>query len=387
MPGTDPRPPSATQSPPPAVVREGGRTLPSPALAEARRTMEICNACRYCESFCPVFPAMELRRAFSDGDLGYLANLCHNCKGCWHACQYAPPHEWGLNLPRAFAELRAETYASHAWPRGLGRVFERNGMVVSLATALCLAAVMILTVLLQDQATLSASHGGPGAFYAVIPWGVMAGLGGLTFGWAVLAMALGARSFWRASGGGAISRAALRAALRDAGQTRHLGGGGEGCNDIDERFGMGRRHFHLAMMWGFLLCFAATIAGTVMDHGFGWAAPYSWYSVPVVLGTAGGIGLMAGTAGLFAIKFATDRAPEATGLWGMDLGLLALLHLTALTGLALLAWRHTPAMGWLLAIHLGFVLALFVTLPYGKMVHGVYRLLALVRHHREQQAR
>ena len=190
MPGTDPRPPSATQSPPPAVVREGGRTLPSPALAEARRTMEICNACRYCESFCPVFPAMELRRAFSDGDLGYLANLCHNCKGCWHACQYAPPHEWGLNLPRACAELRAETYASHAWPRGLGRLFERNGMVVSLATALCLAAVMIRTVLLQDQATLSASHGGPGALYAVIPWGVMAGLGGLTFGWAVLAFAL-----------------------------------------------------------------------------------------------------------------------------------------------------------------------------------------------------
>ena len=42
-------------------------------LAEARRTMETCNACRYCEGFCPVFPAMELRRAFSDADLGYLA--------------------------------------------------------------------------------------------------------------------------------------------------------------------------------------------------------------------------------------------------------------------------------------------------------------------------
>jgi citrate/tricarballylate utilization protein len=70
----------------------------------------------------------------------------------------------------------------------------------------------------------------------------------------------------------------------------------------------------------------------------------------------------------------------------MDLGLVALLHLTALTGLALLLVRHTPAMGVLLAVHLGFVLALFVTLPYGKMVHGVYRLLALVRHHRESGA-
>ncbi|MFQ5566608.1 MAG: tricarballylate utilization 4Fe-4S protein TcuB [Paracoccaceae bacterium] len=364
-------------------MRAGG----AETLAEARRAMEICNACRYCQGYCPVFPAMELRRSFSDADLGYLANLCHNCKGCWHACQYAPPHEWGLNLPQTFAELRAETYAEHAWPRGTGRLFERNGAVISIATALSLAAVMILTMALRDDATLYASHTGPGAFYAVIPWGVMAGLGGLSFGWALLAMALGGRAFWRASGGGAIGRAALVAALRDAGRTRHLGGGGDGCNDVDERFGRGRRHLHLATMWGFLLCFAATCAGAVMDYGFGWAAPYSWYSVPVVLGTLGGVGLTAGTAGLVAIKFACDRAPEAVGRWGMDLGLLALLHFTALTGLALLMFRHTSAMGWLLAIHLGFVLALFVTLPYGKMVHGLYRLLALVRYHQEQHVR
>jgi citrate/tricarballylate utilization protein len=356
------------------------------ALGEARRMMEICNACRYCEGFCPVFPAMELRRSFPDGDLGYLANLCHNCKGCWHACQYTPPHEWGLNLPKVFAELRAETYADHAWPKGLGRLFERNGLVVSLATAVSLGAVLVLTMVLRDGATLYGAHAGPGAFYAVIPWGAMVTLGGLSFGWAVVAMAMGARSYWRASGGGPLTMAALRAALRDAGRTRHLGGGGDGCNDIDERFGMGRRHFHLATMWGFVLCFAATCAATVMDHLFGWAAPYGWYSAPVVLGTLGGLGLMAGTAGLFAIKFRTDRAPEATSRWGMDLGLVALLHLTALTGLALLLVRHTPAMGVLLAVHLGFVLALFVTLPYGKMVHGVYRLLALVRHHRESGA-
>ena len=26
------------------------------------RVMQICNACRYCEGFCAVFPAMERRR-------------------------------------------------------------------------------------------------------------------------------------------------------------------------------------------------------------------------------------------------------------------------------------------------------------------------------------
>jgi citrate/tricarballylate utilization protein len=34
----------------------------------------------------------------------------------------------------------------------------------------------------------------------------------------------------------------------------------------------------------------------------------------------------------------------------------------------------------LLAIHLATVLALFITLPYGKFVHAIYRLAALVRY-------
>ena len=101
--------------------------------------MEICNACRYCEGFCAVFPAMELRREFSNGDLTYLANLCHNCRGCYYACQYAPPHQFGVNVPKTFAELRTESYAAYAWPRPLAALFQRNGLIVSLATALGIA--------------------------------------------------------------------------------------------------------------------------------------------------------------------------------------------------------------------------------------------------------
>jgi citrate/tricarballylate utilization protein len=33
----------------------------------------------------------------------------------------------------------------------------------------------------------------------------------------------------------------------------------------------------------------------------------------------------------------------------------------------------------LLAVHLGVVMALFLTLPYGKMAHGVYRSAALLK--------
>ena len=58
-------------------------------LKESERVMQICNACRYCEGLCAVFPAMERRRTFTEKDLKYLANLCHNCRGCYYACQYS----------------------------------------------------------------------------------------------------------------------------------------------------------------------------------------------------------------------------------------------------------------------------------------------------------
>ena len=351
----------------------------SPTVAEARRVMEICNACRYCEAFCPVFPAMERRRSFPLADLGHLSNLCHNCKGCWHACQYAPPHEFGVNAPKALAELRAETYAEVAWPRGAGVFFEKNGLWAALITALMLGLVMIGAALLVSTEAMIGVHRGPGAFYAVIPHEVMVALGGLTFGWAVLAMTMSARRYWRLYGAPTLLWRHVAQALREAGTSRHLGGAGVGCNDVDERFGMGRRWFHLAAMWGFLLCFAATSVGTLMHYALGWDAPYPWFSAPVLLGTVGGVLLLIGPAGLFWLKVQADPAPSDRRRFGMDYALLALLFTVSATGLALLFWRHTSAMGWLLAIHLGFVLALFLTLPYGKFVHGVYRTLALAR--------
>jgi citrate/tricarballylate utilization protein len=99
------------------------------AAGEVIRVMQICNACRYCEGFCAVFPAMTRRRQFDEGDVGYLANLCHNCGACYHACQYAPPHEFGVNVPQALAAARNDSYAAYAWPATLAGLFRRNGPV------------------------------------------------------------------------------------------------------------------------------------------------------------------------------------------------------------------------------------------------------------------
>ncbi len=355
---------------------------------DARRYMEICNGCRYCEGFCAVFPAMEQRREFTAGDLSYLANLCHNCMGCFYACQYAPPHEFGVNVPRAFSLVRAESYAEYAWPAPLARAFARNGLVVSLVTALAIALVLLGVTALQTPETLYGAHAvRPGAFYAVIPLWIMQATGIATFGFALLALAMGGRTFWREAGPRRpLGVRALGRAAYDVLTLRNLGGGGHGCNDRDERFSMTRRWLHHAMFYGFLLCLAATSIGFVYHTFFGWAAPYALTSAPVLLGTTGGVLLMVGTVGLFAMKLTGDPAPAAHRLLGADVALLMLLALTALTGLVLLALRGTGAMGLALAAHLGIVLALFALLPYSKMVHGVYRSLALLRNATERGA-
>jgi citrate/tricarballylate utilization protein len=101
-----------------------------------------------------------------------------------------------------------------------------------------------------------------------------------------------------------------------------------------------------------------------------------------VLGTVGGIGLLIGPIGLWAAKSQRDPVLVDEQRYGMDVAFIAMLFLT---GLVLLLLRETAAMGPLLAIHLGAVFALFITLPYGKFVHGIYRFVALVRYARERQ--
>ena len=69
----------------------------------------------------------------------------------------------------------------------------------------------------------------------------------------------------------------------------------------------------------------------------------------------------------------------------LPISFLWLLLLTSVSGLVLLVLRETALMGTLLTIHLGIVAALFLTLPYGKFAHVVYRYAALVRYQIEQK--
>jgi citrate/tricarballylate utilization protein len=355
------------------------------SLREADRLMTICNACRYCEGLCAVFPAMEMRRTFSAGDLNYLANLCHQCGACYTDCQYSPPHEFDVNIPKALAALRRDSYAHYAWPGIFAGAFARNGLVVALIAALGLAGFLLGFVALVSPGVLYGAQGGD--FYRLMPHNAMAGLFGLVALYCLLAFAVSLAAFWRGIEG-AKSAAGLGGFLRALADTFHLTylhGGGGGCTSEDESPSPARRIYHHLTFYGFLLCFAATCVATVYHYVFGWFAPYPVLSVPVVLGTLGGIGLVIGPVGLLALTVKREGILTDPGQGGMNIAFLLMLLLVSVSGLLLLVLRDTGAMGILLAVHLGFVLGLFVTLPYGKFVHGLYRFLALVKYAGERR--
>src|SRR5258705_5326803 len=159
-------------------------------VAEAQRVLSICNACRYCEGYCAVFPAIERRLAFDDHDVHYLDNLCQNCGACLYACQYAPPHEFQLNFPRVLAQVRKETYKKYAWPRFLAAAFDRNGTMVAIVAMASLAFFFVFTAWYADPARFFSAHSDrQGSFYAVLPHGVMAAVFGTAFAFAILAFA------------------------------------------------------------------------------------------------------------------------------------------------------------------------------------------------------
>ncbi|HNN32725.1 MAG TPA: tricarballylate utilization 4Fe-4S protein TcuB [Ottowia sp.] len=371
-----------------ALAREAralanGEVVPmTGAETEVARQLTICNACRYCEGFCAVFPAMTRRLEFGKADVHYLANLCHNCGACLHACQYAPPHEFMVNVPQAMATVRGQTYADYAWPPVLGRLYKSNGLTLSVALALGLALFLLLAVLTKGSI---GEVGVGGDFYAIFPHNLLVWLFAPVFLFAVLALGMGVRGLLRqvtpATGGAAAGGAAAAEAAHDALRLKYLDGGhGDGCHNVDDAHTLSRRRLHHFTFYGFLLCFAATSVGTLYHYLLGWPAPYELPSLPKLLGAAGGVSLVIGTVGLWRLNRTRHPLHGDPAQKPMDLGFIALLFLVAASGLLLWWARGTVAMALLLCLHLGAVMALFATLPYGKFAHGVFRSAALLRY-------
>ncbi|MEU5888965.1 hypothetical protein ABZ835_19290 [Streptomyces sp. NPDC047461] len=320
-------------------------------FTEAERQLTICNSCRYCAGYCPVWPALELRTTLEPKDVTHLANLCHDCGDCLSACMYAPPHEFAVDPPSVFAEVREETYRHYIWPhRTPGR------LATGIAFAVVCLVLALLSWLFTDRPFVVADT--PGDPYQILPHTPLLLAVGVPSLWAVGMFGWAAARYWRDVHGRFADLLRPRVwwtTFTQAVQLRHM----TACEVP------GRRGFHIVLVYGFGLCVVSTTAAAYLQNVLGHHPPYGYLSVPVISGSLGGVAMLVGGTGLWLCRSGSGF------LW-------ALLVLAA-SGMLTLLLRETAAFGPLLLLHVAAVVVAFGLAPYTKFVHWIFRMLSI--HH------
>lgn len=356
-------------------------------MTEARRQLTVCNACRYCEGYCATFLALERRPSLTNGDISFVANICHDCRGCFQACMFTPPHEFAVNIPAMLSQVRVETYKRYTWPQRLAPLFGRTGFVASLSGAVGLLALAALTFASGGGDRFFVRDSAPGSFYRIVPWigMVLPALALSIYG--LLSFAGSAAQFARDTGihlSDLVDPRALATVAREAVTLRWMKGGGDGCYYPEkEKTSEGRRLLHAAIVLGFLAALASTSLAAIYQDILDILPPYDLLSPPVILGASGGVAMIVGSTGLLWLKARAARSLISPSMLRMDVAFLVVFDLASITGMALLALRDSPLMASALLIHLATLAALYATVPYGKFAHVVYRLLVLFQNRRE----
>jgi len=339
---------------------------------EAVRQLTICNSCRYCEGYCNAFQALTRYRSFDEPTVSHLANLCHNCRGCFYACQYTEPHEFAINVPAMLANVRAENWEQHIKPSWLSRSMQGSVwpyITITLLFVFLFSVVMGVSWGSSQPFYSSISHTSLVVIFLplfILPW---------------FSLIAGLKRYWRSVGGSKLQLSNMAQALRSAATMKQLSGGqGQGCNyENGDRYSSARRWAHQATMYGFLLCLASTSVATIYHYVFGWVAPYSFFSLPKLFGVFGGLLLSVGTAMLFALKRKSDKQLGSTKRLAGEYAFVALLFLVSTSGLVLYWSSGTALASGSLIVHLAFIATFFISIPYSKMVHGFFRMAALCR--------
>ncbi len=345
-------------------------------FVEARRQLSICNSCRYCAAYCPVWPALEEHTELSTANVVDLANLCHDCRDCYDACMYTAPHEFDLNPPALFAAVREQTYEEFAWP-GRRPAWLRGPLLIACAFAAVCVLLAAIGYLTTDAVLPGATSG---SAYDVIGHWALVAVVMVPSVWALVAFAASAWRFWITTHGdrsGLLDAAAWLSTARQAATLRHQTGGGTGCTYPSELPSQSRRRWHHFVAYGFASTFVSTVSASIGEYLLGDEAPHGYLSVPVITGTLGGIAMTIGCAALLVLKRRAAPALTTSTMRRADLGLLWALVMLSVTGLAVLCLRNTALFAPVLVVHVGAVIVAFALAPYTKFMHWIYRVLAI----------
>jgi hypothetical protein len=201
---------------------------------------------------------------------------------------------------------------------------------------------------------------------------------------AVAAAAVGARRCWSAWAEGATRNGSL------------LGGLAAVAGDIlwhrrFQRCGAARprRMGHMLLLWGFLGALATTtLLGVLMDV-FGVKTPLPQLHPVKILGNAAAVLLAAGAIWLVANRLSDEGSAGRSRAF--DWFLLALVVLVVFSGIGAELARHyglpVPLALAVYVLHLGTVLSLFLTFPFSKFAHALYRSLAMAHERLTAQRR
>jgi quinone-modifying oxidoreductase subunit QmoC len=356
------------------------QVLPSSAVrAElAQRgagTAGRCYQCATCSSVCelstPGFPFPRRQMVLAQwGLMDRLAGdpaiwLCHQCGDCTERCpRDARPGD-------VVQTLRSKVIETLAFPGVVGRLVGN----VRRTWPILLGVPWLFWLLLWAGGVIEVPQGQRlHAYEDFVSHALIYAIYFPVAGWVTLAAAVGGVRFWRKMGQGTERQGSFLSGLwpvtKDVLAHKSFGA----CENVAIR-----RWAHLALFWGFvgaavtsgLLVYAIYIMHEEMPLPLG--HPFK------ILGNLSAVLLVVGGVLLFVSRFATHRSLIKTSAF--DMFFLGVVALVIVTGVVVEAARFVLSAntaGLLYTMHLGVVLTLFLTFPYSKFAHMLYRTIALV---------
>jgi quinone-modifying oxidoreductase subunit QmoC len=340
-----------------------------------------CYQCATCTSVCELstpenaFPRKQMLLA-QWGMLDQLAAdpavwLCHQCSDCSEHCpRDAKPGD-------VLKGMRAEVIRMLSFPRFIGTVVANARLTWPLMVFLPWLFWIVLLLGMgyyPVEAEQLLSQGEHGGFAAIAPHWLIYAIYFPIAGWVMLAAGIGGVRLWRMMGRGAKRRGSfmsgLIAVMMDIATHKSFG---------ECKAKPSRRTPHLLLFWGFVG--AAVTSGLLIVAIYIQKLPMPlplWHPYKL-LGNISAVLLVIGGIQLIVNRYGRGRALVSSNAF--DNFFLGLVAAVIITGVATEAVRlaSMPTTAFVIyTLHLGVVMALFLTFPYSKFAHMLYRALAQV---------
>ena len=340
-----------------------------------------CYQCATCSSVCQLapegapFPRRQMLMAQWGMEDRLAADpalwLCHQCNDCSVRCPRDVRPGDVMSVLRGLAVEKLST------PRFLGTLV---GKAATTWPILILGPVVFWGIV------LSIMNGGPtfsgwdtGTHYAgFAPHWLIYLIYMLSAAFAVAAAGASAMKFWKLLGQNGEREGSFFQHLIPAVKEIILHKRFEDCEAAKPR-----KKGHQLLFWGFVLAFITTTADAIAIHILGiHEVPFPLWHPVKIIGNAGAVLLVVG--GFLLMSYRQNPEGNAGASTAFDTFFLGVVLLVIGTGVFTEAFGPSmldlPAVlsGWFYILHLATVLTLFLTFPYSKFAHMLYRTLAMV---------